>query len=90
MPNFDIDVSVNEIYDAMSKYEKLEMYDLLKQDFKNENGLVCIIGNFNADIPEKPSLMDEELLKSLLKIFSKRSNLSFEEEQHFIDFSKKL
>ena len=34
--------------------------------------------------------MEEELLKALLNIFNNRDRLTLEEEQNFINFSKKF
>jgi hypothetical protein len=90
MPNFDIDLSVQDIYYEMTTYEKKEMYRLLKDDFDNENPLVEFANGFSLPVHKNPTFMDAELFAALLKIFSSRDRLTSEEEDYFINFSKKF
>jgi len=90
MPTFDLDLDVDDIIYEMNTFEKKEMYEALRDDLGEENLIQASIKGIKIDIPNNPSLMDEELLKALLKIFNSRYNLSSEEEDYLINFSKKF
>ena len=90
MPTFDLDLDVDDILYEMSIREKKEMYKALKDDLGEEKILETFIEGVKINIPQHPSLMDEVFLKALLNIFNNRNKLTLEEEEEFINFSKKF
>lgn len=88
MPSFELDVDVDEFIYEMSNREKKEMYQKLKKDFLDE--VENPFDDFGFNISAHPSIMDKQLLEALIKIFNNRLKLSIEEENDFINFSKKF
>lgn len=66
------------------------MYEALKEELCKEEFLLLSIKNIKLNISSNPSFTEEEVLKALLNIFNNRDRLTLEEEQNFINFSKKF
>lgn len=72
----DEDISVEEFYDNMSRSEKQEMYDLLKEDYDHK--------------AEQASPAAEIFQESLDKIKANMLMLSLDQEEFLINLAKSL
>lgn len=90
MPTFDLDLDIDDIISEMNSREKEQMYEELKKELRKEDSFVSSIRNIKLNTSSNPSFMEWEFLNSLLNIFNNRDRLTFEEEQYFINFSKKF
>jgi hypothetical protein len=81
MPEFNqyIDIDVEEFYDEMSKREREEMLELLKQDFTIEEEDTSL-----------PSPAGAIFLSAIDKIRRSRLQLSLEQEEMLINLAKSL
>ncbi len=80
MPEFNFynEVDVDDFYDAMDRYDKQEMFDLLKQDFEIEED------------PHYPSAAEAIFFEAVDKIKQSRLQLTLEQEEMLLELARSL
>ena len=79
-----IDVSLEDVYDDMSNYDKDQMVEWLKKD------RFYALGEDNEFEIENPNIMDMEWVDMMKKLFHSRLQLSLEDEETITKIANKL
>ncbi len=79
-----IDVSLEDVYDDMSNYDKDQMVEWLEKD------RFYALGEDNEFKIENPNIMDMEWVDMMKKLFHSRLQLSLEDEETITKIANKL
>lgn len=85
MPSFDFDIDVEEFFWSLSKREKQDLIDLIKEDKQIARELAA-----DANEPRISNMLDAEWADVIEKLYTKRHCLTFEEEQIIHNIAKRL
>ena len=83
MPYINVDIDLDEIYDAFSSSEKNSLVDWLKEDGYIEDPEI-------NDFPPSKTYKDDEWVETIQKLSKNRHQLTFEEEEQIKEISKRL
>ena len=83
MPYINVDIDLDEIYDAFSSSEKNSLVDWLKEDGYIEEPET-------NDFPPSETYKDDEWVETIQKLSKNRHQLTFEEEEQIKEISKRL
>ena len=78
MSHFSVDIDASDFLDGCTKFERMEIFDRLSEEFGNEDGPLS-----GAVTP-----METDLKKIILEIWDRRNLLTMEQREQLVNISR--